>query len=295
MPQLAAYRPAAVNLDGVTVTVDDWTAGCTDAQGTDWSLTTLDGWWGTPQRRVGLAARQFDHGSFDAPAFLEPRTLTVEGVAVSTSRAAHLLARDIVACVAGLDAAVLYPLVVSESGYLDRQCMVRQSGEVKVADVTDTVCRWSMVLVAPDPRRYAADEMVVTLTLPVGAGVGLIPPVTPPFSIPSGSATNRATVVNDGTFPTRPTVVFTGPVTNPAVANLTTSRTLAFDLTVASGESLVVDFDARSVLLNGEVSRAYAITPGSAWFDLQPGANDVQYAAAAGTGTAVLTYRSAWL
>lgn len=288
------YRPIPVTVEDLSVALDDWTGGATDSQGTMWRVTNFEGWWSSPKPRLALSNRGADHGAFDAPAYFEPRVMTLEGVAVSPNRATHLLARDIVVSVCA-DPAVLYPLVVTEPDRPIRRCLVRQSAEVKVADVSDRVCRWSMVLVAPDPFRYANAETAVTLTLPSGADAGLSLPFTVPFIIPmSGVGENRATVVNAGTFATRPTVVFQGPVTDPAIVNLTQGKTLAFNVTITSGQTLVVDFANRSVLLDGTVSRAYTIAYGSAWWDLQPGSNDIQYAGV-GSGTALLTYRSSWL
>lgn len=300
----AIYRPGTLTapLTGWAVTLDGWAAGGTytgtvDNNATEWWITKCDGWRDRPAMRVASTDRQADHGSFDAPSYLASRVITVEGVAVCTSEAVAYLSADIMASVCS-DPAVLYPLVVTEPGRPDRRANVRLNDATKVGEpygAGNVAFDWSLQLRAPDPRRYADDETAITLTLPTGAGTGLTLPVTLPFTIPSGVATNVATAVNDGTFPTRPVVTFTGPVTDPAIANLTTGRTLAFTYDLAAGESLTVDFDARSVLLNGEVSRAYAIDYGSAWWDLQPGNNDVQYAAGGGTGQATITYRSAWI
>lgn len=299
----AIYRPTpGVPLTGWAVTLDGWAAGGTftgsvDANGTAWWITGVKGWRDRPAPRTADTDRQADHGSFDAPSYLPARIISVEGFAEATTETLGYLSADIMASVCS-DTAVLYPLVVTEPGRPNRRCNVRLSAETLVGEpygASNGTFDWSLQLRAPDPRRYADAETDIVLTLPTGAGTGLIPPLTPPILIPSGVATNVATAVNDGTFATRPVVSFFGPVTNPAIANLTTARTLAFNLDILAGDTVTVDFDAKSVLLNGEVSRAYAIAPGSAWFDLQPGNNDIQYAASAGTGQATITYRSAWI
>lgn len=298
------YRPAVTPpLAGWALELDGWGAGgiglspTVDANGTCWWITSVEGWRDRPAMRVASTPRQADHGSYDAPSYLDSRIITVGGVAEATTESLAYLSADIMASVCS-DPAVLYPLVVTEPGRPDRRCNVRLNDATKVGSAygaSSTVFDWSLQLRAPDPRRYAATDTVATLTLPIGAGTGLTLPITVPFTLPTTVAANRATIVNDGTFATRPVVTFYGPVTDPVIANLTTGRNLAFDLDLLAGETLAVDFDARSVILNGTVSRTYAIVPGSAWWELAPGSNDVQYAAGAGTGPAVLTYASAWI
>ncbi len=298
-----AYRPAVTApLVGWAVELDGWGAGgfgtpTLDANSTEWWVTKVEGWRDRPPMRVSSTARQADHGSFDAPSYLDSRIITIEGVAICTSEVNAYLSADIMASVCS-DFTGLYPLVVTEPGRPDRRAYVRINDATKVSEpygASSVAFDWSLQLRAPDPRRYADAETDITLTLPTGAGTGLIPPLTPPLTLPSGVATNVATAVNAGTIATRPVVTFVGPVTNPAIANITQGRTLSFLLDIAAGDSLTVDFDQKSVLLNGEVSRAWAIEPGSAWFDLGPGNNDIQYQADAGTGQATIVYSSAWI
>jgi hypothetical protein len=294
----STYRPGiGTTLSGWSVELDGWSAGAMDANLTEWWITAVEGWRDRPAMRVSSQARQADHGSFDAPSYLDSRIITIEGTAVCPDEDTAYLSADIMASVCQ-DPAVLYPLVVIEPGRPVRRANVRLNAGTKVGEpygAGAVAFDWSLLLRAPDPRRYADTETAVTLTLPSGADAGLQIPFTVPFYIPdSGVSTNRATVINEGTFATRPVVTFVGPVGSPAIVNLTQGKTLAFDISITSGQTLVVDFASRSVLLDGTVSRAYTIAYGSAWWDLAPGSNDVQYAGV-GSGTALLTYRSSWL
>lgn len=294
---VGTYRPGTLPTTSVYVELDGWAATALDGYGTEWWLTKVEGWRDRPAMRVASTPRQADHGSYDAPSYLDSRIVTVEGTAIATSEANAYLSADIVASVCA-DPSALYPLVVAEPGRPIRRAMVRLNDATKVSSpygIDSTAFDWSLQLRAPDPRRYAATDTVTTLTLPIGAGTGLTLPITVPITLPTTVAANRATVVNDGTFATRPVVTFYGPVTDPVIANMTAGLNLAFDLDLLAGETLAVDFDARSVILNRTVSRAYAIVPGSAWWELAPGNTDVQYAAGAGTGPAILTYASAWI
>ena len=90
-------------------------------------------------------------------------------------------------------------------------------------------------------------------------------------------------------------VTFTGPVVSPTIEHTGQSRRLEFTGTLAAGETLVVDSLARTVLLNGTSSRYSWLTSLSQWFTLEPGANNLRYTAASGTGTCQVDFRSAWM
>ena len=67
--------------------------------------------------------------------------------------------------------------------------------------------------------------------------------------------------------------------------------------TLQEGEFLVIDTDARSVLLQGTASRRSTMLPGSDWFALKPGATPVLFRARDYAPAARLTaeWRDAWL
>lgn len=295
MPIPAEYRPATVSLEQIRLAVDGWTAGAVDTQGTLWRPTTLEGWWESAPIATSIVDRPLDHGGFDGPSFYRPRVITVGGVAVSPDLATNLRARDIVASMCA-DPSVLYPLVVTEPGRPSRRCMVRMSSAAKARDVTDTICEWSLIFVAPDPRRYDDTETVLTLTPPTGAAGGLTLPATVPLTLATaGGPRSATTVTNAGTIATRPIVAFNGPLVDPQIANVTAGRSLSLSITLAAGDQIVADFDRRTVLLNGSASRSSALTDSAAWWELAPGGNDLAMAAGGGTGNATIRYRSAWL
>lgn len=106
-----------------------------------------------------------------------------------------------------------------------------------------------------------------------------------------GTGSSGAVVVtNAGTFNTWPVWTFTGPLTNLTLSNGT--QTLTITLTMTAGDVLVVDFNAKTVLLNG-ASRYFA--KGGSWWSLLPGSNSIQFTTSAGSGTASMSWRDAWL
>lgn len=287
----AEYRPAVAALQDMSLSLDGWTAGATDTQGTTWSLTGLEGWWETPAPRVAIEDRPQDHGGFDDVSWFSSRVLTIEGLAQSPDRATHLRARRIATSVA-VDTTTLHTMTVTEPDGTVLRCAVRLSAATKVGDITDTLCRWSMQVCAPDPRRYIDPEILHTLALPASPTGGITFATTAPWVVVGAAAsTGSVTAVNVGTFGTRPVLTFIGPLTDPQLEHVQTGRRLAFDIDLAAGETLVVDVDRRAVLLGGTASRSSALAAGSAWFDLAPGDNELRFTAAAGGGTSQLLVR----
>lgn len=148
---------------------------------------------------------------------------------------------------------------------------------------------------ADDPRFYSTPAGSAVVGLPTSGG-GLTFPAAAPFVFGTVVAGGNVTLTNAGTFDSSPVVRIDGPVTNPSLQNVTTGKTLTLTLDVPAGQYVDLDFDRRTVLLNGTASRYSALVSTSTWWDLIPGANEVQFRAVSfGAGTATFTYRSAWV
>ena len=74
---------------------------------------------------------------------------------------------------------------------------------------------------------------------------------------------------NLGNYPTRPTVSIFGPCVNPVVTNFTTGEIMQCIISLVSGDELDIDFDARTILLNGQ-SRYSTKTTASTWWEIAP-------------------------
>jgi hypothetical protein len=128
-------------------------------------------------------------------------------------------------------------------------------------------------LTCTDVRRFGSALMTPPIHLPSSTG-GLTWPITWPISWPSTVATGSASLVNDGTATGPVTFRVHGPVTAPQIVHVETGLTLAFSsaLTVAAGDWLDIDCEARTVLYNGQSSRnAMLISRG--WPGFTKGAN----------------------
>ena len=170
------------------------------------------------------------------------------------------------------------------------------------------VAQVSVQFHATDPRIYTAGASV-TVGLP-SPTAGLKFPVT--FPLTFGTTTpNGVTVTNSGNVESRPVLVISGPVTNPSVQNasISTNPVLTFSnpgqsgYTVAAGDQLVVDLDSHSILYyvggvssgTAPASRGSWLVSGSTWWDLQPGANLIQFLSkdsASVAGTLTVQYAS---
>lgn len=133
----------------------------------------------------------------------------------------------------------------------------------------------SVLIACADPRRY--DTTVVSAVIGNGAS---------------------AAVVNSGDTSSHPIVRINGPATSPSVANLTTEKLLAFNITLASNERLEIDTNAGEVTLGGadRMSALSAVSvPPEAWF-LTSGTNVISYSASSGGANgAEVQWRSAFL
>lgn len=293
---LAGYRPlTATSLTNCFLQLDSWAASAIDASGVEWWLGTLEGWNGTPDPRLSGVDRPQDHGQFDAPTYLSSRVITATGTAIAPDQTTAMYARDVLSSLCW-DTTRLYTLQVTEPGRPVRRADVRLNAATKIGEVNPYAFDWQLQLKAPDPRRYGPTATPLVLTPPTGATGGVTAALTVPFTLSTtGLSTSNGVVTNAGTFPTRPIVTLAGPLVDPQIANLTSGRTLSLNIVLVSGDSLVLDFDRRTVMLNGSASRSNTLTASASWWELAPGGSDIQFTAGGGAGTATVTWASAWV
>lgn len=150
----------------------------------------------------------------------------------------------------------------------------------------------SVQFLCADPRRYALTPSVSTVSLPVSEG-GLEYPLSYPSEYGTATA-GGAIATNAGGMPTPVVVTFHGPLTDPVLIADTWAS--GFNLNLADGESLTVDTAAGTVLLNGSADRLYTIRNDASPLErclLPPGTTNLTLIAAAGTGSATVTFRDA--
>lgn len=157
--------------------------------------------------------------------------------------------------------------------------------------------RFQASLVCASHRVLSSDENSVTFAAGgTGGEIGFSSPISDPLRS-AISDTGAAQVANIGSEESPPRFRIDGPITNPTIRNATTGQELRLLTSLTAGNFITIDVENAEVLLNG-VADAYAVVqfPESAWWNLQPGSNDVRLLAASFSAPAALTvfWRHAW-
>jgi hypothetical protein len=286
------YTPGT-NLDGLRATLGSVALGTVDAQGIAWTLQTLEG-WDSPDVRAEFTDREGDNGSWASPVYLGSRPITLGGTIIAPSQSLLEQAMDQLRAAAGLDDTTL---TVWEG--VPKQATVRRSGKALMQYVTDAVATYSVMVTAADPRRYDTNLQTGSTGLPLTSG-GLTLPATMPWTLSATTVAGQITAFNAGTFETRPVLILNGPVTGPKIlAQLPdgTVQFLTYSQDLASGEQLVIDTDAHTVIVNGQASRRRFLTIPNGWPAIPAQSTVIfQFSASTYNASALLTarWRSAW-
>jgi hypothetical protein len=256
-------------------TLGTWQGNVTDDYGVDWVVETEDGWSSSPPVRAVLEERQGGDGGWSGPGLYSPRVITLSGKALAPDRASMLAAKDRVK--AAIGPRTPRDLIVEEA-HLTRRAQVRLSDQIDISDWGAQAFNWSVIVTAADPRRYTAAATYLT-GLPSEPGGRSYPRSYPyNYGAYSPGQTGAVVIVQEGDYDLTPAqITIRGPVMTPRVAHVQTGRSLAFNLTLTADQTLVLDLGAQTALLNGTASRAGTIMPGSAWFGLVPGSNEIQF------------------
>jgi len=264
--------------------------------GTDYPWAEFPAGFGTPSVRTQDVARPDRDGVFPGLDLLDARLLVFDVHILGDSETDGEDKLNVLkAFFSRSDDNV--ELVVNITGTVEYALVGRPRGVDVVLDkkLRSGVYRARCSFVATDPRLYVSDNTVTVIAVATGEGVGLEFDATPDFSFGGTITEGTAVLVNSGLYPTPFRVEFAGPLTNPRIINADTGYELSFSGELLTGETLLVDTDTRTVLLNGTASRYSWLSTQSRWFDLPPGNTTLQFIAVAGTGTATITYRSAYV
>lgn len=267
---------------GVTIPL-----GGVDDNGVGWALLKVDG-WDSPDTVGSVAQYGGDHGGIPSPQYYAPRMVTLSVWACAPSHAARDEARAMMQQAATVSDLGLF--VYDEP--VPKQAAVRRSGRLIESCPTLFDVVFSVLLIAPDPRKYGTQTRTVTASANLQS-LGLAAPLTAPVALPAQPPAGSATVTNAGRFETRPTVTVSGPITAPALYNQTSGQTVKFStLTLAASDRLTVDFQAKLAYLNGSPRFADLA---SAWWTLTPGVTQIVLQGG-GTGAQMtITYQDAWM
>lgn len=253
--------------------------------------TALDG-LGSPGSTIDPQQRVRAHGAIAGRAYLRARHVTLAGTMTASSEADLWALRDLLASAVALDD---HALVLHEQGR-SRSLTVRREDEVLVRPLTDHAARWSVQLVALDPRLYGA-ALSASTALPSSSG-GLVVPITVPIVIEQVQESGRVVLTNPGNIASPVRLRIDGPssgvLVGPRVTHVESGSVL--DLGGARlGPGDWVTVADRQVLEQGVAPRAGWVTA-RGWFDLLPGVNTVAWEARESGPGSLLTVESweAW-
>lgn len=255
-------------------------------------------WWGSANVRTNDTPYMAAHGVRGGRDLLGSKTVLGK-IAVLADDDADLQALLDELAVAWAPSDVNVPFVAQQLGSKRRRYGRPRRLEVLPDHVI--LGRTAIVAVefeALDPYVYSDAEFTVSTAAP-DAGAGFLVPFEPPFTLPVSTSTGFVSAVMNGTRAAPWTIRLDGPLTNPTILHQEQERTLAFTanggLVIATGEYVLIDSQARSVLLNGTADRRSNLAGGSSWFSLDPGANSIGFTADSGDGTLTLTWRDTYL
>src|SRR5659263_156395 len=166
--------------------------------------------------------------------------------------------------------------------------MARRSDVVLAAKQTDTIAKWSIQVVADDPRKFST-PITASTSLPSSSG-GLTIPYTIPYSINAVQNSGQVSIFNPGNE-TGPVVMrLDGPCVGPVITHIGSGLRLTFaaSATLGLGEFWDIDMEGQSVLAQGQATRAQFITSRQ-WSGLEPGNNTFAFTAASYSAGALLT------
>lgn len=285
------WRDSITAPDGTTIQfgaidTDPGTAGVA------WVRDTLTGVGGAGTSGQ-VVQRSSDHGGYAVPQFYTPALYTLTCHAAAPTQALRDAARAKLqrAVVVGGAAGDMATFVFDEP--VPKQSQVRRSGPIIETYPNLGEVSFTIGLVAPDPRRYAAALKSASVQAAVTLN-GITPPLTPPITMPANGMPAVIVASNGGNFETRPVVQVNGPIQNPSLTLVDSGQVVSFTgLVLATGQQLIVDFDQRQATLNGALQPADI---SCAWWVLAPGLSTIRLGGIASSGSGMtVQWRDAYI
>lgn len=247
-----------------------------DGDGVKWPVSKITGWWDPPPSASTITDREGGHGASRGPTWYRRRTVTLEGMILGPDRARTGRAVERLAAVIGDGG--FYRFEVADVDLGMRWAEV-QRDDVKVDWPGQTWARFQVTVVAPDHRKYGAEEARFTPLPEVETPAGLDDTgnlddtggLNDNSSVQLGVVTvrNAGYVQSDPRFYARGgSTGLTGPVR--IIHNLT-GRVLEYAGDVGPSDYVLLDAGpSKAVLYNGYASRRDLLTRAD-WPTVPPG------------------------
>ena len=271
-----------------TIMINNYTIG----EGTDVTIRQALG-FGSPVVQTGSIINSGRHGVVVPNTLWRERRLRIELGLRSATISAYKDLREDVLQAFGLPRTGNSNMEFTTIDGRDLQVTVQLMNEIDApfeqGRLTSGIMR--LELIAPSP--YLNDQTLnaTEVSLPVPGGTVIPAPI--PLSLASSGGS--AIITNNGNGIYKPTITITGPVVTPIVKNNTTGKLFTINLTLGASDSIVIDCDAETVVLNGSTN-SLSDFEGDFW-DIPPGANTILFSAATLEldALASVAWRSSWL
>lgn len=266
--------------------------------GYDYRVDALIGWEDGPELEVTISDYEVSDGG--SPGFFAAKSkfVTVEGYVFTGGRGGS----EAVKTALGAALPRNTDLVVRRYSPVPKQMTMRRASRITFPEEMngyDDALRFSVDMVATDPLRYSVAEIIVTTGISTPDESGRIyPRVYPLVYTPlSGADTGNlgVSITNLGNAPTYPITYVNGPVDAGGwqIANDTTGQRLTFNISLATGQQLMIDHANHLLKFNGypAVYRAEGD-----WWAIVPGENFLRFTSSTYNATASIEVhaRSAW-
>lgn len=253
------------------------------------TFTGLD----SPDYRTNEYARPGQDGAIISSMFYDARTVTVEGQLYGTSGLEYESYRQalIAACAINKDSnnyptptRVTFTTMGGTSYFFDA-IIGRPIIEMQKPLLSD----FHLTMTVTNPFIFGNTAFTSPNIAPATGGGFILPVVLPIVS--SAAVGGVVTVTNVGQATTLPTITLTGLLTQPALYNQTTGKSMQLSYTINSGDTVVIDMYNKTITLNGSSSLLSTKTSSSDWWGVQPGANQISIStiSSGDTGYAVVS------
>lgn len=265
---------------------------------TNYIVDTVSG-FDAPAFRISAYDNPGQDGGTIGSSFYGTRALSLAGVVYAQDPAGYLAARRALAyaCRIRRDAnGFPVPLRITLTALDGAQYFFDANvGALQIDLDHGNVGRFLITMKVPGSFFYGVARQT-TGTFGVPSLGGVTYPVTYPATY-TGSTGGSGSVTNQGNANSLPLLTLRGALTNPYLYNLETGLGFKLNATVPAGSTVIIDMDARTVVLNGSSSLLAARGSDSNWFAVPPGASTwrLSTSSTGDTGTAEVALYSAYM
>lgn len=261
--------------------------------GTSYKIRGISG-LGQPDRRSSDTRRPLADGDFLGASYYESRevVISLDLVAASASAVTALLSA---LSLAWRGSGVLY---AKFPGWSATRAFYGEPRKLVSSDRADHRSGYlpvTLLFYSPSPAMYGD---IATTGAPITITGGFTFPATAPWSFGTASGGFTVTAPNGGDYAYSPTMRIYGPFSSATIVRGSDGAYLGISASVASGDYVEIDNDARVINLSDGTNYRRYMTAGSSWLSVPPGGDIFTLSATAGTASVThleIDSRSAWL